>query len=651
MPRTGKRKRMGFVGTPAWKKRKVGESSSSCTSSQISLPCGQGTPELFNSNQSEETSDSASTSAHVPSASYRKIYGAKGGDSDDSENEDDFEGDVSGTDHELDNETEDKDSDANPIGYRIIDMEFLTMAISHTRCEQCKSGKLSLTEDETQRAGLMSSLYIQCNDCKHMIHVPTSKKRVPRGMSYEINRRSVYAAASLGLGHKGLSQFCAFMNMPPPIHHDSYQMHLKQISQASVDLAAENMKSAVKCVKTKLKDGGDVSDDENDCDDETCVDIGVSCDGSWHRRGFSSLVGTTAVISLETGQVLDYEILNKICYECRHWKNIPESDPKRDNWSQKHVQICPMNYSGSAPGMEAVGACRIWQRSEEKNKLRYTTFLGDGDSKSFSSVSQVSSYPVSKIDCVGHVQKRLGTRLRNLVKKEKFADGSRLGGKGKLTKARIDSMQNYFGQAIRLHSHDLDGMQTAVKAILYHSVDNENREEQHQYCPKGKDSWCKFQKDKVNGTNTYKSDNCLSANFLSKLKPTFDDLSSTDLLSRCLDGYTQNTNESLHGMIWSRCPKTKSFGMQQVQFAVSSAVCEFNSGAKFHTSLLELMDVPPGTYTTLYCAELDKQRVYHSERKSKDRFRKRRKQLRRQRKGIQDTHVQAEGTTYESGQF
>ena len=113
------------------------------------------------------------------------------------------------------------------------------------------------------------------------------------------------------------------------------------------------------------------------------------------------------------------------------------------------------------------------------------------------------------------------------------------------------------------------------------------------------------------GTNTYKSDNCLSANFLSKLKPTFDDLSSTDLLSRCLDGYTQNTNESLHGMIWSRCPKTKSFGMQQVQFAVSSAVCEFNSGAKFHTSLLELMDVPPGTYTTLYCAELDKQRVYH----------------------------------------
>ena len=258
---------------------------------------------------------------------------------------------------------------------------------------------------------------------------------------------------------------------------------------------------------------------------------------------------------------------------------------------------------------------------------------------------------MAKIDCVGHVQKRLGTRLRNLVKKQKFADGSGLGGKGKLTKARIDSMQNYFGQAIRSHSHDLEGMQTAVKAILYHSVHNENREEQHEYCPKGKDSWCKFQKDKASGTDTYTTQKCLPAKFLHKLKPTFDDLSSTDLLSRCLEGYTQNANESLHGMIWSRCPKAKSFGMQQVQFAVSSAICEFNSGSKFHTSLLESMDISPGTYTKLFCEQLDRQRIYHAKRKGGDKFKKRRKQLRKQRKGIEDTNTQTEGVMYKSGQF
>lgn len=110
--------------------------------------------------------------------------------------------------------------------------------------------------------------------------------------------------------------------MPPPVHHDSYQMHLKQIGEASVAHAEENMKSAISRLKSTLKDSGDISDDDENDDenDEACVDVGVSCDGSWHRRGFSSLVGTAAAISLETGQVLDYEILNKVCYECRHWK-------------------------------------------------------------------------------------------------------------------------------------------------------------------------------------------------------------------------------------------------------------------------------------------------------------------------------------------
>ena len=143
MPLGKKRKRMGFVGTPAWKKRKVDESSqSSC-----SLPCGQGSPELFNSNPSGQTSDSAS--GHH-SASYRKIFG------EDSDSEDDIEYEMDDTDHELDGESANEDSDATPTGFRLIDVEILTMAISHTQCEQCKDGRLSLTEDETQKAGLMT---------------------------------------------------------------------------------------------------------------------------------------------------------------------------------------------------------------------------------------------------------------------------------------------------------------------------------------------------------------------------------------------------------------------------------------------------------------------------------------------------------------
>ena len=46
---------------------------------------------------------------------------------------------------------------------------------------------------------------------------------------------------------------------------------------------------------------------------------------------------------------------------------------------------------------------------------------------------------VSKKECIGHYQMRVGNRLRKL-RKEK-----RLGGKHRLTNTKIDTLQNNFG--------------------------------------------------------------------------------------------------------------------------------------------------------------------------------------------------------------
>jgi len=59
--------------------------------------------------------------------------------------------------------------------------------------------------------------------------------------------------------------------------------------------------------------------------------------------------------------------------------------------------------------MEAVGAVQIFGRSVEQNKLRYLTYRGDGDSKSFSEAVKSDPYPgyvINKAECVGHVQKK-----------------------------------------------------------------------------------------------------------------------------------------------------------------------------------------------------------------------------------------------------
>ena len=63
----------------------------------------------------------------------------------------------------------------------------------------------------------------------------------------------------------------------------------------------------------------------------------------------------------------------------------------------------------------------IFCSSQDKYNLRFTRFTGDGDSKSFKTVQDAQPYgsdiPVEKIKCVGHIQKRVGTRLRNFEEK------------------------------------------------------------------------------------------------------------------------------------------------------------------------------------------------------------------------------------------
>lgn len=51
------------------------------------------------------------------------------------------------------------------------------------------------------------------------------------------------------------------------------------------------------------------------------VRIGVGYDGTWLTRGHKSHIGTGFVIDMETGFVLDYEVLSNFCKACSTMKN------------------------------------------------------------------------------------------------------------------------------------------------------------------------------------------------------------------------------------------------------------------------------------------------------------------------------------------
>ena len=145
--------------------------------------------------------------------------------------------------------------------------------------------------------------------------------------------------------------------------------------------------------------------------------------------------------------------------------------------------------------MEPVGAVKIFARSEAERGLRYLEYLGDGDSSSFAKVKESKPYGdtlVSKNECIGHVQKRIGTRLRKLCnsyKGQKLSDGKPINGKNRLTTKIIDTLQNYYGMAIRSNTDSLVNMVNAVLATLYHVASTDD-DPDHGLCPAGEDSWC-----------------------------------------------------------------------------------------------------------------------------------------------------------------
>ena len=218
---------------------------------------------------------------------------------------------------------------------------------------------------------------------------------------------------------------------------------------------------------------------------------------------------TFTLIASDSGRCADYRVLTKSCSSCSSWelrKGTELELYKKILESQK----CLINHICSAGSMEAAGLVDCFMSSAETRKLRYTHYIGDGDSKAYLDIVKNDPYPgtvVEKLECVGHIQKRVGNRLRNLrsTMKAPLANGKTLRGRGRLNGKIINKLQNYYGLALRQSTDTtVYQLKKAVGAVLFHCSEASNLDTRHQMCPSTKESWCKYQAVKLNGTNTYK---------------------------------------------------------------------------------------------------------------------------------------------------
>ena len=510
------------------------------------------------------------------------------------------------------------------------------------KCPDCGS-KVELSNNRSSRMGFANKFKIHCYNCSRESQRYLSKQcymKEGQGRNfYEVNVRMVMAFREIGKGHHGLENFARCANI-----HGISSCGYQTINERLYDA----YESAAECSKNRAaSEVRDAAKEEVE-GNSLCR---CSLDGSWQKRGHSSCNGIVTAIA--DGKCIDSMVYSKKCKACQRWEQ-KKGTAEYDLWKSGHC--CSINHEKSSGAMEAAGAIEIFCSSVDKHKLIYKEYVGDGDTSSFSEVVNAKPYdkfgitPI-KLECIGHVQKRLGNRLRNLRLAHKGTK-TPLSGRGKLTDKVINSMQNYFGLAIRQNKQNLYEMKKAVGAILWHCTDFSDEKYRHRFCPSSENSWCKWRQDERNHTSRYRKNINLPVWIHDLLKPVFQELSRDELLSKCLHGQTQNCNESLNSIVWSKCPKNIFVQRQVLEMGVNSAVIEFNDGPRGLYNVLEYFKLEPGYVTQRKSVERLRKRINLSIKKQSENVKLRRKILRSLRKGYSDKEKEKEGgDSYAAGAF
>eukprot|EP00112_Aurelia_sp_Birch-Aquarium-sp1_P007296 Seg1794.8 transcript_id=Seg1794.8/GoldUCD/mRNA.D3Y31 product="hypothetical protein" protein_id=Seg1794.8/GoldUCD/D3Y31 len=221
--------------------------------------------------------------------------------------------------------------------------------------------------------------------------------------TFEVNARASVAFREVGKGLRGIETFASCMNMPACITQKSYDSLNKTLHSCYSDVSQTSQKVAAKETREKL----------GVLDDTIIADCHVSVDGTWQRRGYAYLNGIVTLMSRENGKCLDTYVMTKTCKSCQHWEARKGTD-QYDKWKMKHQEKCAINHRESSGAMEVAGAINMFKRSIPYLNLRYVGYIGDGDTKAHQSVVESAPYDnctIDKLGCVGHVQKRMGTRL------------------------------------------------------------------------------------------------------------------------------------------------------------------------------------------------------------------------------------------------
>ena len=405
-----------------------------------------------------------------------------------------------------------------------------------------------------------------------------------RGRFYP-NIATVYVSLIKDDGYRGHSKYAGALHLGA-MSKDTYYAHCRDIyakMDTHYEICQEKIIDNIKdFYENKL---GVVPEDG-------ILQIEVSYDGSYAKRGFKSLHGMGYLVEVHTGFIVDFEVFSKYCEICQSHSNV-------------EGEGCGHVWSGKSGQMEVEIAKILWRRSRENFGLEYHTMVADADAAAYKAVKNVYGYGIRQVKkelCLNHVSKRMKTRLlgirntyHNIIGVVKT--GKRAGAARKeyplrtlLSDKDIDRLSNYYKGAIRKSLNlGVDEMRKKILATFDHHTSS------HSRCPNNE--WCEFKKAQARGdpdptkaiTNPpiFKD---FPQKAIQEIKVIFETLADRSELSKCQKGYTSNQNESLHSKLWTKARKDKYHGVARIRFLAQVTALEHNYSYE-DTCLLNSLNV------------------------------------------------------------
>ena len=172
--------------------------------------------------------------------------------------------------------------------------------------------------------------------------------------------------------------------------------------------------------------------------------ITVVVDGGWskrtHEHSHNAKFRVAIIIGLETGKLLHLGVRNKYCSVCAVAENQP----------QEHD--CYKNWDGPSSSMETDLILEGFKITESKYGLRYTKFVGDGDSTVHPTlIAEVPGWghAIHKVECANHATKCYRGALEKFVQEK-----PRYKGRSKLTEGMRKRLTTAARCAIKMKSSD-----------------------------------------------------------------------------------------------------------------------------------------------------------------------------------------------------